>query len=259
MNDVGQTATHVRHLVADVQAGRGTVGQLMRDDSLYRRLTDTADEVRQATANLRATTDAARSAVEDFRSPDGAGQQLVRGLKDTIDETQEVMSDLAEGTEALKRNVLFRGFFRDRGFYDMDALSRDAYKRGALEGRNRTALRVWLSTASLFAMGEDGVERLTADGRERLESAMLDLGRFPQDSALVVEGHATAGDGTGPELLRASTRAEAVRDYLLTRFNRRPNLTGTMPLDEAVESPTGDGRWSGVALALFVRTDRLPQ
>jgi hypothetical protein len=49
-----------------------------------------------------------------------------------------------------------------------------------------------------------------------------------------------------------------VRDYLLGRFRRQATLTDVMPLsDAAPESPRGDGRWSGVALALFVSNDAL--
>jgi hypothetical protein len=49
-----------------------------------------------------------------------------------------------------------------------------------------------------------------------------------------------------------------VRDYLLTRFRRQVTLTGVMPMaTDAPGSPRGDNRWSGVALALFVRHDAL--
>ncbi|MBI3048519.1 MAG: hypothetical protein HYY76_09455 [Acidobacteria bacterium] len=53
-------------------------------------------------------------------------------------------------------------------------------------------------------------------------------------------------------------RAQVVRDYLLGRFRRQATITGIMPMsDVAPGSPRGDGRWSGVALALFVRNDAL--
>jgi phospholipid/cholesterol/gamma-HCH transport system substrate-binding protein len=167
-------------------------------------------------------------------------------------EVQEVTSDLAEGTEALKRNFLFRGFFRQRGFFDLDSISREAYQSGVLEGKDRTALRIWIEAGGLFARGPDGTERLTVAGRRRLDSAMADLVRYPRDSPLVVEGYAGAGDGEAPYLVSVD-RAQTVLDYLLVRFRRQATLTNIMPLSEAATgSPRGDGRWSGVALALFV-------
>jgi hypothetical protein len=169
------------------------------------------------------------------------------------------VADLAESTEALKRNFFLRGFFRDRGFFDIDALSRDAYVSGALEGNDRTALRVWVDAAGLFARAPDGSEQLTADGRRRLDSAMSDLARYPRDSALVIEGYAEVTDG-GAAYVVSSERAAIVRDYLLTRFRRQASLTGVMPMGAvAVGSPRGNERWAGVALTMFVEKSALPR
>jgi phospholipid/cholesterol/gamma-HCH transport system substrate-binding protein len=170
-----------------------------------------------------------------------------------------VTSDLAEGTEALKRNFLFRGFFRDRGFFDLNEISREAYQAGALEGGARTGLRVWVEGGLLFARNPDGTEGLTEAGRRRLDSVMADLVRYPRDSPLVVEGYAESLEGEAAYLTSAD-RAQIVREYLLSRFRRQTTLTGTMPMgDDAPGSPRGDGRWSGVALTLFVRNDSLAQ
>ena len=46
-------------------------------------------------------------------------------------------------------------------------------------------------------------------------------------------------------------------DHLTRTFRRSAELTGTMPLGpEAEDSPSGDGRWDGVALTLFADTDQ---
>ena len=214
-------------------------------------------EVELTVRNIQQTSERARAAVEGFAAPDGTAQQIAQTLRNTLADVQEVTSDLAEGTEALKRNFLFRGFFRQRGFYDLDSLSRDAYQSGALEGRDRTALRIWIDAAGLFTRDADGLERLTAAGRRRLDSAMADFVRYPRDSPLVVEGYADAADGESAYLVSVD-RAQIVRDYLLGRFRRQTTLTGIMPSsDTAPGSPRGDGRWSGVALALFVNNEAL--
>jgi phospholipid/cholesterol/gamma-HCH transport system substrate-binding protein len=257
--EVRGTTAEARALVNGVRGGQGTIGQLFTDRTLYERMAGVGRETEEAVRNLRETTDHARAAVEGFVAPDGTAQQVAQTLRNTLADVQEVTSDLAEGTEALKRNFLFRGFFRQRGFFDLDAISREAYLSGALEGDDRTALRIWIDANVLFARDPDGTERLTAAGRRRLDSAMADLVRYPRDSPLVVEGYAESGEGESPYLLSVG-RAQIVRDYLLGRFRRQTTLTDIMPLsDDATGSPRGDGRWSGVALAVFVRNDVLGQ
>jgi phospholipid/cholesterol/gamma-HCH transport system substrate-binding protein len=230
---------------------------LLTDPALYERLTGLSREAELTVQNLRVTTERARAAVEGFASPSGTGQQITQSLRNTLAQVQEVTSDLAEGTEALKRNFLFRGFFRQRGFFDLDTLSRDAYQSGVLESDERTALRIWIDGDVLFERTSDGLEQLTASGRRRLDSAMADLVRYPRDSPLVVEGYAEAGDGEAPYLV-SDDRAQIVRDYLVARFRRQTTLTGVMAMsDQAPGSPRDDGKWSGIALALFVRNDAL--
>ena len=255
--EVHGTMADARAVVADVKAGRGTVGQLLTDRALYDRLTSAAGEAEQTVRNLRETTDRAKAALEAVAAPDGAAQQMAQTLRNTLLDVQEITSDLAEGTEALKRNFLLRGFFNDRGFFDLDSISRDTYLSGALEGDDRTALRIWIKADVIFERGPDGAEQLTASGRRRLDSVMSDFVRYPRNSPLVVEGYAQGGAGETPYLI-SQGRAQLVRDYVMTRFRRQTTLTGAIALsNEAPGSPSGDGRWSGVALALFVRNDAL--
>lgn len=252
VEDVRGSLGDVRGLVADVRGGRGTLGQLFTDRALYERMTAISREAELAMQNLRATTDRARAAVEQFTAPEGTAAQVAATLRNTLAEMQEVASDLAEGTEALKRNFLFRGFFRDRGFFDLDTISREAYLAGALEGENRTAIRIWIDAAHLFTRDDQGAERLTDAGRRRIDSAMADLIRYPRDSPLVIEGYAESRDGQAAYLISVD-RAQAVRDYVVSRYRRQTTLTTIMPMtDVAPGSPRGDNRWSGVALAMFV-------
>lgn len=246
-----------RTLVADVRSGRGSIGKLLTDDELYNRVVATTRDVELSVRNVREMTERTRDMVAGFTDPDGTAQQIAGSLRTALIEVQEATADLAEGTEALKRNFLFRGFFNDRGFFDLDAVSREEYIAGALT-RESTPLRVWVDGSLLFVTDPaTGVERLSDDGRRRLDSAMADLVRYPRDSPLVVEGYADVSTGDAA-YLRSIDRAQVVRDYLLSRFQRRTTLTGIMPMgSEAPGSPRGDGRWAGVALTMFVRNDVL--
>jgi phospholipid/cholesterol/gamma-HCH transport system substrate-binding protein len=250
--DAGAILSDTRAIVADIRGGRGTIGRLLTDESQYERWVGMTAQVERTVTNVETATGHVRSLVEGVTATDGATQRMAETLRETLTEAREVMSDLSEGTEALKRNFLFRGFFRDRGFFDLDAISREAYASGALEGGDRTRLRIWIDADVLFSRDAEGREQLTPDGRRRLESAMADLMRYPRDAPLVVEGYADGSSGEVAYLVSAD-RALLVREFLLSRFRRRATLTGIMPMsDEASGSPRADGRWSGVALALFV-------
>ncbi len=257
LDDTHTLMTDAQRISNDLHAGRGSLGRLLTDDTLYQRWVSVSNDVNQAAANVRKTTEQTRSLVESLAARGGSAQEIVQSLRDTLADSREVISDLSEGTEALKHNFLFRGFFRDRGFFDLDTISRDAYLAGALAGKTRTALRIWIDAAGLFTRSADGTEALSDAGRRRVDSAMADLVRYPNDSPLVVEGYADelAGD---PAYLVSADRAQVVRDYLLTRFRRRTTLTGIMPMsNEAPGSPRGNDHWAGVALTLFVRNDAL--
>ena len=137
-------------------------------------------------------------------------------------------------------------------FVPWPRVARYTGKSASCPTRASSALRIWIAADGLFARDSEGVERLTDAGRRRLDSAMVDFVRYPRDSPLVVEGYAESQAGEASYLM-AVDRAQLVRDYLLARFRRQTTLTGIMPMsDLAPGSPSGDGRWSGVVLALFV-------
>lgn len=253
--DAERVVGDVQDLVTGVRAGKGSIGKLLTDTAFYDRLDTIGREAAESARVMRETTETARTAVQGFTAPGGAGPQMAQTIRNTLAGIEEVTSDLAEGTEALKRNFLFRGFFRSRGFFDLDSMSREAYQAGLLERDQRTAVRIWLDATLLFTRDADGSERLTDEGRRRIDSAMAQLVQYPRDSPLVVEGYAEGSD-EATAFLTSMDRGTAVRDYVLSRFRRQATLTDVMPLsDNAIGSPSGDGRWAGVALTMYVRND----
>ncbi len=255
--DAERVVGDVRGIVSGVRAGEGSIGKLVTDTAFYDRLNAISQDASESAKALRETAEATRTAVRGFSEPGGIGPSLAQNVRNTLAGIEEVTSDLAEGTEALKRNFIFRGFFRSRGFFDLDSMSREAYQAGLLERDQRTAVRIWLSADVLFSRDAEGVERMTEDGRRRIDSAMAQLVQYPRDSPLIVEGYA-AGTDEATAYLTSVDRGTVVRDYVLSRFRRQATLTDVMPLsDNAIGSPAGDGRWAGVALAMYVRNDVL--
>ena len=87
------------------------------------------------------------------------------------------------------------------------------------------------------------VERLQADGRRRIDSAMTDLIRYPRDSPLVVEGYAEEAGGNIRTCSRWTARSWC-GSICITRFRRQTTLTDIMPVGAvgAIPAETVAGR-----------------
>jgi len=246
-----KVAADLQTVIAGVRAGRGSLGKLVNDDALYTRVTTIADQAGKAMANLREATEDAKAAVADFRGDKGPIKGVTGDLQQSLASARETFADLAEASEALKHNFFFRGFFNKRGYFDLDDVTAEQYRAGALESKERRVLRVWVSHEVLFDVDPNGALQLTDDGKRRLDSAMGAFLRYPRNSPFVVEGY--AGGLTTDERFRDSRhQAQLVRDYLIGRYPLNPSNVAVMPLGpDAPGSPTGD-KWNGVGLAMFV-------
>ena len=246
-----------RSLVEGVAEGEGTAGRLLTDDTLYTHLTGLARETEATMQAVRGSAEEVEAMVNGWNQADSPAQQVLVDAGDVVTYARDAMADLAENTEAMKRNWLFRGFFSERGFYNLDEMTREEYRELSMDDRY-TPLRIWLSADVLFEAAAEGGGIELRDGADRrLEEAMGELLDYPRNSPLVVEGYATAG-GPGQQFREAQERASAVQAWLTRAFRRSAELTGTMPLGpDAPESPSGDGRWDGVALTLFAATEEL--
>jgi phospholipid/cholesterol/gamma-HCH transport system substrate-binding protein len=267
MNDLGSEARTIMAsarkvsgdlsvIVNSAREGKGSVGKFLTDDSLYTSARALMADAEKAVANLRDASNEAKSAIADLRGENGPMKGLTGGLQQTLASAKDAMADLAENTEALKRNFFFRGFFNRRGYFDLDEITVQQYRQGALETADRRVLRIWLSAEVLFDHDPNGEERLTEDGRARLDSAMSTFLRYPRNSPFVVEGYATEATGDR-RFLVGRTRAHLVRDYLVGKFGLDPNYVALMPMGAQAEGSPSGGTWNGVALALFVATSAM--
>jgi len=267
MNDIGSEAREImastqkvsnnlNAIVAGLRDGKGTVGKLLTDESVYTSVKKISADAAQAVASLREASEQAKAAIADFRGENGPLKGVSGDFQQTLASARDAMQDLEENTEALKHNFLFRGYFNRRGYFDLDELSVEQYRQGALETRERRALRIWVRAAVLFETDANGNERLTADGQARLDSAMSQFVRYPRNSPFVIEGYAP-GPTNNERFLTSRRRCQLVRDYLVGKFALDPAFVASMPMgQESTDSPDGN-RWDGVALALFVPTSAM--
>jgi len=242
-------------MVAGVRQGRGSLGKFVNDDAVYEKVKSIAAEAERAVTNLREASQNAKDAIADFRGDKGPIHGVVGDLQQSLTAARETLTDMAENSEALKRNFFFRGFFNRRGYFDLDDIGVDDYRRGALETPDRRVLRVWVSAAVLFELNANGEERLSDGGRQRLDSAMAPFLRYPRNTPFVIEGYAGAST-TDAQFVLSRSRALQVRDYLVGKFGLDAGYVAMMPMGAEAPGSPSDGRWEGVALAMFVE---LPQ
>lgn len=245
--------TDLHAILADVRSGKGTAGKLLTDTEVYDRANALLKEAQAVVAKVDQAAEQARALVSDMRTNTSPVGGLVAELRETVSSAREAMADLAENFEALKRNFFVRGFFDRRGYYDLDDIPVEDYRKGALESKDRRVLRVWLRRDALFTTTADGQEVLSEAGKARIESAMSDYLKLPPDSPIVVEGYA-AGPTYDQRHITSLRRATLVREYLLTRIQLDMSRVGVMPMGHDAPGSPDNGTWEGVAIAVFVRT-----
>jgi phospholipid/cholesterol/gamma-HCH transport system substrate-binding protein len=238
-----------------IRRGEGTIGKLMKDDELYARATRIVKSAEDIANNTREAIQEARQALAKLQSYDGQVSGVTASLKQTLESARTAMAGLSANMDALKRNFLVRGYFNRRGYFALADISPEEYRKGALtDDGERRALRVWLRADVLFEAvpGEPGAERLTDDGRGRLDTALASTVSRLSDGVLMIEGYSRAGP-VAEQFVASRSRAALVRDYLIGRFHLDPAAVGLMPLGAKAmaESPSGDV-WDGIALAAFL-------
>jgi len=278
---VSTSASSVDEILAGVKAGRGAAGMLLRDDAVEGNIRESIKNVQQATANLDHASHQAGALISDLNSqqlpqkvdavvdslgdtakqahqmiseiaqPDRQGVTAGTNIRESLTNANAASLNLADGTEALKHNFLLRGFFRRRGYYNLDRISPEQYRRDAAF-TSRTNYRAWLSASELFVEGSNGQEELSAAGRALLDGALTENGDSIFESPIVIEGYC---NGTRPaEQIRLSRiRAILVRQYLQSHFQLDPSNVGIVAMKNS--PPTGVERktWDGICIVALNR------
>ncbi len=276
----GKVVAGAEGLVADVRKGKGFVGRLVADDKLYDQMKTTVNHIEMTAANANRTSERAQRIVADVESrklgeslqktaanveqvtarlkdvlaelkpaggPDARG--LLDDVRDSLDNTREATSDMAENMEALKRNWFFRGYFNRRGFFDLDAVSLEDYRQGKIASkRDRKPTR--LPAEELFKLDKEGREIISESGAKKLGEAMVPFLRYAPNTLLMVEGY--SGRGSEQErFLLARDRARLVRRYLVDRFGLKPNFVGAIPMVDAASAGAPGESQEAVTLVFF--------
>ena len=240
-NSSSKIAKNINEILSDVKQGRGTLGKLVTDDSLYESGKSIAKNVEVTSKNLREAAEKANQTIAEFR------EKTQKGLTDqasgTLRNLNEVLSDMAENTEALKRNWFFRGFYKKRGYYDIDNLTVADY---LLMRKNHQEKRIWLSTQEIFEKSGDK-EVLSERGKDLIRDNVKALFQYIEKNPIyIVEGYGSQGNA-GDQYLISRERALAVRAFVEKEFPVPEESLGILPIGLNVNQETGQP-WDGVAL-----------
>jgi len=247
-------ASDAAQIAATIRSGKGTIGKLVNDDELHDRATAIATQAEDIATNARQVVEMAKLTLEGFQSKDGPVSGMTASVKQTMDDARAAMAGLADNMDALKHNFLLRGFFKNRGYFDLAQVSPADYRRGVLtKGSDRQVVRVWLRSDVLFEPAPERPEdeRLTIPGKVQIDLA---IGPFLEQVAsgiAVVEGFAQQGT-RDQQYLRSRVRSSIVRDYLIAKFRLDPQATGAIPLSADSPGSPANTPWDGVALAVIV-------
>jgi len=280
-----QIAADVSVVVANTRKGKGTVGLLLTDESLYDDIARAAGSVGDTAANAEDVSEDVKTIVSGMKSRDLAGkvtrtaeniegitghgknlmesiagedgqESLGQNLRNAVGNADEALIDLAENMESLKRNWFFRGFFKKRGFYDLDLVSPEEYRAGEFAPKH-SRLRRWFHASEIFVTAPDGSDKLSAAGREALQQAVGDLLPVMGEDPLIVEGYSSEGSKQ-QQFLHSRRRARAVQSHLVRKYRLKPSYVGAMPMGGVPSSGPDRKLWDGVALVLFVPEPDLP-
>jgi phospholipid/cholesterol/gamma-HCH transport system substrate-binding protein len=284
-SNAGQITETVNSMMTDLNQGKGSVGLLLKDEATKRQLQGTLGNVQQASANLDQASARVNETVADFQSrnlvanaqvsldnvqsisqqldttvrgalaQDNMGEDGATNLRETLSNLNRSTTNIAEDTEALKHNFFFRGFFKKRGFYNLDQLTPSEYLQ-ACEHQKTLGSRVWLEASSLVSSDSDGQEHLSQAGRHQIDSQIASVvDSLPQD-LIVVEGYSALGS-PAQQFVTSRRRADLVRRYLETHYHLRHSDLGIVPLRNKPPESAGRESWDGAAIMLLqVRSNK---
>jgi phospholipid/cholesterol/gamma-HCH transport system substrate-binding protein len=283
LDGANETIGNANDLLVGLKQGRGPAGMLLRDDKMANQIRETLSTVQSTTLNLKqasaglnsivadvqqrqlpqklddtmtqihsastqanATIDQVHNSLTQALGPDANGVTAGQNISQSLSNVNAATVNMAEDTEALKRNFFFKPFFKQRGYYNLSSLSPREYRNSRLFASPNSS-RVWLRADSLFQQGTNGSEALSEKGKRAIDAAVVSFGDTIFTHPIVVEGYSDAAV-PADALSFSYARAEIVRNYLVARYPFEAKNLGVMPLSAI--PPTGQGHedWSGVCI-----------
>jgi len=285
LGDLKTTVNNTNGLISDARFGNGSIATLLNDPTTAAHVKQTAANAEGASANLEQASVQAQQVVADFQSrnlpakvdesatnvrhaseqidqasqrvnstltqalgPDRTGVTAAQNLQETLSNVNVASGNLAEGTETIKHEFFFRGFFRKRGYYSLSDLTPDEYRSNRLFNDPRDQ-RLWLGSAS-FTQGANGTVILSGQGQIEVDQIVGTEGDAIMTLPIMIEGYST-DPVPYKQILFSSAHSAAVVHYLETRFKLQSSNLGTISLDAKPSPVSGKDSWNGACIVLL--------
>jgi phospholipid/cholesterol/gamma-HCH transport system substrate-binding protein len=277
VSDGSQITGNLNLLVADLQNGKGPAGLLLKDERTRQQLQDTLADVKQTTAHLEQASNQVNGILTDVQSreliakadgtlqnvqqlserlnvtfkeafgEDNFGENGASNLRSTLSNLNRSTANMAEDTEALKHNYFFRGFFKKRGYYNLEQLTPNDYL--STNSQKHVARRQWLRATTTFEASTDGAEQLSPNGRQQIDDAVAPMVHALPNQPIIVEGYSVQGSSS-QQFVTSRKRAEIVRRYLEAHYHLNHQNLGIVALCNKPPDGAGFDDWDGAAIVL---------
>jgi phospholipid/cholesterol/gamma-HCH transport system substrate-binding protein len=277
LSDGSQITGNLNLLAADLQNGKGPAGLLLKDERTREQLQATLADVKQTTANLEQASNQVNGILTDFQSreliakadstlqnvqqlserlnvickeafgEDNVGENGASNLRSTLSNLNRSTANMADDTEALKHNFLFRGYFKKRGYYNLEQLTPKDYV--SANAQKHVTRRQWFRATTTFEASTDGAEQLSRNGRQQIDNAVAPMVHALPSQPIIVEGYSVQGSPS-QQFVTSRKRAEIVRRYLETHYHLNHQNLGIVALCNKPPDGAGVNDWDGAAIVL---------
>ena len=207
LDNVTVATANLSSISGKINQGQGTVGALVNDKKIYTQL-----------------------------------DQTTAGLHDTVNHAQAGVAAFQENMEAMKQNVLLRGYFKKRGYEN----SSDLAKNEIMELPHTASLKTFTFEAKqLF----DKVDTAKPKNQKSLRAAGQYLADTEFGVAVVVVTAGTTGNAQ-KDLVLTQARAMVVRDYLVGNFSFDDAQLKTLGLGKG-KLLNPDSAWGTVEIIVY--------
>jgi phospholipid/cholesterol/gamma-HCH transport system substrate-binding protein len=214
LENVTVTAANLSAISGKINQGQGTIGALVNDKKIYTQL-----------------------------------DQTTVGLRDTVNHAQAGVAAFQENMEAMKKNVLLRGYFKNRGYEN----SSDLAKNEVPQLPTTTPLKTFTFESKELFEKED-------TAKPKNQKSLRAAGQFLADTefgvAVVVVSTGTTGDAQ-KDLVLTQARAMVVRDYLVGNFSFDDAQLKTLGLGKG-KSAGSDSGWGTVEIIVYPADTEAP-
>jgi phospholipid/cholesterol/gamma-HCH transport system substrate-binding protein len=241
-DDIRQSVANVRQTTEKLNVSTTRVDNLLADvqnRQLVGKVDDTLNKANLAVQNLDQTTQQINTTLKSAFGEDQYGEDAGANLQQSLTNINQATGNLTDDTAALKHEFFFKGFFKNRGYDDLDDLPVDKYRAGQIF-KSLPQSRQWIEAPSLFTTDGSGEEMLSAQGRQNIDQAVGQFRAF-YGTPLIVEGYA-------PDFVKSRRRATLVRGYLQAHYHLSPKNTGVVALRNTPPESSGKTTFDGVSL-----------